>query len=626
MGRKHRPTRQLSKADRLARYRGRIESAKGFRQHEQYDDLWRRLNDLYRGKQIPPGLGDDDAFVVNVAFSTINIIGPSIAINYPHSTVTPLGPEQDDQAVIAEAVINYWWRKHKVLAPFQAGVKDFLIYGFGWIKEGWKFVEEAEENLDRKTAEYESQRSQADEFAAANPELAADLPSDNDILDTLDDEGRWDWKIVEDAPFVERVSPHDVFVDPEATSMQDLRWIAQRTMKTLDELEATDGYKKSSIKNLEPDSSLPDDWFTAKNRWSKEHDHDDVGRYTCWEFYDLVTGEMCVFTDEGDKFLVEPIEMPYAFGHPFTMLRNYDVPEQFYPMGELEALEPLQNELNLTRTAMFNDRKAFRRKHLYNPQAFDRVGREALESDADNVMVPVTGNIPLGEAIIPMPGQTPNPQLYSDSQLIEGDITQVTGINEYQRGALPEIRRTATEAAIIQDVANSRAADKLARVEWAIGEISKRMLQLAQQYLHEGQAARIVGRKGKPLHFFFEPSDIQGEFDFEVQGGSTRPKNEQARRQQAMEMLSALAPFGDPQLGLVNMQEVIAHALENGFDIADPQRFLGDGTPPQGGMGAPPEEMMDEAEPPIPEDDPNKEASFLDASEAQLAGQVGLTL
>jgi len=36
--------------------------------------------------------------------------------------------------------------------------------------------------------------------------------------------------------------------------------------------------------------------------------------------------------------------------------------------------------------------------------------------------------------------------------------------------------------------------------------------------------------------------------------------------------------------------------------------------------------MMEEAEPPIPEDDPNMEASFLDASEAQLAGQVGLTL
>lgn len=627
MAKKHRSTAKLSKADRLKRYRGRVESAKGFRRHEGLDDLWRRMNDLYRGKQLPPGMSKDDAFVVNVSFATINVIGPSVAINYPKTTVTANDPELNDQAEIVEGVINYWWRKHKVLTPFQAGVKDFLIYGFGWIKEGWRFVEE--EDAEAVSGEFDRLRDEADEFAVQNPDLAGDLPGDDEIAEgLLSDKSAVKWKVIEDAPFVERISPHDVYVDPEATNMEDLRWIAQRSVKTLDEIESIYGdYNKSVISDIEPDSALPEDWF-APRKWGWDRhgsDHDDVGRYTCWEFYDLITGEMCVFLDSGDKFLVNPTPMPYAYGHPFVMLRNYEVPDQFYPMGELEALEPLQNELNLTRTAMFNDRKAFRRKHLFNPQAFDSTGREALESDEDNVMVPVVGSVPLNEAIIPMPGQQPNPMLYQDSELIESDITNVTGINDYMRGAMPEIRRTATEAAIIQDVANARAADKLARVEWAVGEISRRMLILAQQYLHEGQIARITSRSGKPVHFFFEPEDIQGEYDFEVQGGSTRPKNETMRRQQAMEMLQALAPFGDPQMGLVNMQEVIAHALKHGFDVDDPTRFMGGG-PQDPGMGGPEEAFLEDPEQPIPQDDPNDPQEFLDSSEAQLAGQLGLKL
>jgi hypothetical protein len=39
---------------------------------------------------------------------------------------------------------------------------------------------------------------------------------------------------------------------------------------------------------------------------------------------------------------------------------------------------------------------------------------------------------------------------------------------------MPEIRRTATEAAIIQDAANARVSDKLAIVEKSIGDCGRR--------------------------------------------------------------------------------------------------------------------------------------------------------
>src|SRR5690606_37414819 len=144
-------------------------------------------------------------------------------------------------------------------------------------------------------------------------------------------------------------------------------------------------YRPAGIKAAKPDGRMTEEWFQA-HPWidpSRSKD-DDVKRYTVWEFYDLQHGTMCVFPETGDELLVEPTAQPYSFGHPFVMLRNYEIPDVFYPMGELEALEPLQHELNLTRTAMFNDRKSYKRAWLYRPEAFDAAGRGQLASEEDN--------------------------------------------------------------------------------------------------------------------------------------------------------------------------------------------------------------------------------------------------
>lgn len=650
----------VSKKEQLRVVRERISAAKGFRKHECLDELWRRMNDLYRGKHFPKGISDQDRIAINISFATINVIGPSVAVNYPKITVTPVSPDSSDEAEIVEAVVNYWWRHYDVLPEYQRAVKDFLIYGFGWLKTGYRFVEEEEEiSDDEYQAEFEGAREAADQYAGENPELASELPTDDEIAASIPSTRK---VIAHDAPFVERVSPHDVFVDPEATSMQDLKWIAQQVTKTRAELWASD-YKRAAVRRAKADSRADEYTFAPERGFFDRGDDKDFERFTVWEYYDLTNGMMCVFADEGgDEFLVDPTPQPYKFGHPFIMLRNYDVPEQFYPMGELEALEPIQHELNMTRTAMFNDRKQFRRGFLIREDRFDPTGRAALLSDIDNRLVPVQGSGPLEDAIIPLPSQQPNPQLYQDSEVIQNDAIQVTGINEYMRGAMPEIRRTATEAAIIQDVANARAADKLARVERSIAEVGRRMVILAQQYMHTAQVARIVGRNGLPHHFEFEPDDIQGEFHFEVEGGSTQPLNETQRRQTAMQLLQTVAPFGDPQLGLINMREVLAYALRDGFGIKNPERFLGADPAAQMQLGMPDDQMQEALPPGLPEEGGVPDEAALAAAlaaagqqeptvnggppggygaaaaaetgggglppgiEAQLAGQIGLTL
>ena len=563
------PTKAAEKA--LARARQRLEVAKEFRKHEGFDGedgLWRRLIDLYRGKHFKPGDSDEDRIAVNVCFATINVIGPSIAINRPRVTLTARSAEHHDAAIVAEAAVNYGWEKWNVHPQFQRAVDDYLILGFGWLKIGWAYEETDEPIPDEEWTQQFAEKVQKYEAEALDdPIQAITVPSDEEIARSIPQTRS---VVQRDQPYCERVSPFDVYVDPEATSMEDVKWIAQRVIRPLADVRRDKKYKKSAREKVHPDSRLKDAWRPQDRNLMKDG---EAARCTVWEFYELKSNTVCVFANGGEDFLVEPQENPMPFAHPFVMLRNYDVPEQFYPMGELEALEPLQHELNKTRSATMNDRKQYRRKYLYRRSAFGRDGVRALTSDKDNELVPVEGTVPFQDAVAPMPTSTLPPEFYQQSEPIEADINHITGLSEYQRGGLPEIRRTATEASIIQDAANARAADKLATVERHMAEVGRKLIQVMQAFQTEDDVARITAKNGQPVWVAYNREEIEGEFEYEIAAGSTQPKNDTARRQQAMQMMQALGPLAVPG-GPVNVTELVKYILQFGFGINDVERFI----------------------------------------------------
>ena len=536
---------RTSNKDLLGRYRSKLTQSKRWRKNEEYDDMWRRMIDMYRGKHYD-NLSDADRTLVNMAFSTINVISPSVSVNYPKIVVSARRPEDGDRATVTEAIVNYWWRHYGCQDEFRKAVKDKLILGHGWVKTGYRFVEE-------------------ERVREADPNV-----EHNDVLDLeADTNVETEMVILEDRPFVERISPFDVYVDPDGTTLKDIKWIAQRIKRPLADVRNDRRYNSNARYEVQPTqySKYALDGQTPRPDTSSKESYVEV-----WEFYDIPKGTMCIFAEGSDKFLVAPTKIPFAFGHPFVMLRNYDVPEHFYPMGELEAIEGLQHELNETRTQMMNHRKRFSRKWLYKESAFDPDGRAMLESDEDNVLVPVMGDEPLGGVITPMPAVINPPEFYNQSSLIAGDMDRVSGVSDYMRGAMPEIRRTATEAAIAQDASNARAADKLAVIEIEIGRTAARLVALAQQYMTGEQVARVVGSNALPLWIRFDRDYIQGEFDFEVEAGSTQPVNESFRRQMALQMVDAMAPF--VQAGVVDMSALARHVLQFGFGVKTPEAFL----------------------------------------------------
>lgn len=569
----------MKQADYAQWAREEVRRSKRWRETENYEDDWKRFIDLYKGRQYG-SKSKSDQLIVNLIFSTINTIAPSVAVNNPKFIVNARKNEQAPQAIVTEEVLNYLWAANRYQDDFRLAVNDWLVVGHGWCKVGYKFTKPPEE---KKTG---------DEVDAGDENAGAyGIDDRDDVEGNVESE----MYVADDRPFLERISPFDMFVDPDARHPKELCWIAQRTWRPVADVRVDSRYQPGARKKASA---------KAWSRWdmgSRDGRDDDIpaSKHFCEivEFYDIKRQKVCTFALDSDgageaNFLIKPAEMPYAKGHPFEMIRNFEVADNFYPMGDVQQIESLQLELNQTRTQMMNHRKRFQRKWLYERDAFDRDSITALESDIDNTMIPVSSDGNPSQVIAPMPAVITPTDFYDQSGLITNDIDRVSGVSDYQRGAAQTaVKRTATEAAMIQDAANARAQDRLRKIESTLARVGERIVSLMQQYMTGEQVARVVTMPGR-VWINYDADYLQGDFDFDVAAGSTEPMNETFRRQSALQLVDASMPF--LEMGVANPVTLYMQVLQKGFGIKDAQPFIQPQAQQAGGM--PPEQQ--EAPPP----------------------------
>ena len=433
----------------------------------------------------------------------------------------------------------------------------------------------------------QSAKQQADEMAqaaATDPmaaEMAPALPTDAEIEDSV--KGTQEIpNVVEDDPFCERISPFDMVIDPEACSPRELRWIAQRSIRDIKEIHEDPAYDARNRRKVEADMTTgtgPDDDYRDREGDPGYVDGNDEDRATIWEFYDLQENEWCVFAESGDGFLVKPDKiLSEAFPNPFVMFRDYDVPDCFYPIGEIESMEELQEEINKTRTQQINARKQYVRKFIGREAALNPKAKEALMSEIDGDVAFVTDDDrPLNDLIIPAPSLSFYPQLFiAHSGQIVQDMQMVTGLSDYQFGQMPDTRRLATEAMAVEGATNARSSYKLTRIERTLALVGRHLLSVMQQFMDGQRVARVAGPGGEML-FPYAPDDIKGEFDMSVEAGSTQPKNDMIRRQEAITLFTTLAPYMGT---LIDPHALITYLLQQGYDMKNVDRFIVPPPPP----------------------------------------------
>jgi hypothetical protein len=178
------------KAGSPKRYAQRVKAAEKHRKDAGYDEVWSQMIRLYSNQYAYDELSMyEDVVAPNMVFSTVNVIVPSVAINYPKITVTARRPEDEERAEIVESAANYYWRHFDTHDEFRASTKDTVILGHGWIKTTWAFQEETvelegSEWREQLSAAIAQRDAAADRAAAQGLDLV--FPTDKEIADGID--------------------------------------------------------------------------------------------------------------------------------------------------------------------------------------------------------------------------------------------------------------------------------------------------------------------------------------------------------------------------------------------------------------------------------------------------------
>lgn len=525
----------------------KLQHGKTFRANTR-ERMWERSEDQYAGIHNPRSRvlnPDDDNVVVNMSFSTVNTIVPYMTGSDPEFIVVPYsGDATPKNAAIQAALLNRTWRSSKVRAQDEIEVEsvDFLVHGDGYGKVGYTI---SEQRTNQNTYE--------------------DVAS------------LW----------VQRVSPWDVWIDPTADGIHNARWIAQRLRITKTELQEDKAYKNTHDENVSYTSQIEYDGNREGKERFRQEVYDGSEFATVYEFYDMVKKVKIVFSD-GDL----PLQYVEDIGAcPIVQMGNYRIPGSPYHMGELEQIYPLQMELNFTRTHMATHRRRNAQKFVYRKGELDQDAIKQLQSSVVNAAIAVSGDRSLQDIVQALQVTNLSGDVYNISNIMAEDIYEISGVNEYLRGGSPQIRKTATEASIIEGASNIKSQFKLRQIEKAVRQMGQLLLGFAkdvfpqtafeetQLFLTGREAQRVasadddipegVDPRAAGLTATITPSaDIWvGEYEVAVTQSSTELRNPVIREQKYKgifnEMINAF-----PTLQAVGVIPNFKHIMELWFEAA----------------------------------------------------------
>lgn len=572
--------------DAVREAKDKLSIGRDFRRMER-EDKWIESERQYLGDHWDYASIEDDSadlITVNMSFSTINTIVPFMTGEDPRFIVRPYsGDASVTNATIQQALLNRLWRSEEVAAQrhLEAAAVDFLVYGDGFLKVGF--------TLDQV-------RQGLTEYA----EIA---------------------KI-----WVDRIDPWDVWIDPSADGIHNARWVCQRLRLTRTEIEEDGRYFNLHDENMaysESDLTTRDD-SRPDDRQVVREVYDGSEYAVVYEFYDLIHKRMISFS-EGELPIrwVDDISIP-----PIVQMSNYRIPRSPWHMGELEQLWDLQQELNKTRSQLITHRKRNVPKLVGRKGALDQTAIDALQSPTVMEVALVDGDQPLNELLTPINLPNLSAEAYNLNQMTFNDIYEISGVSEYLRGASPTIRRTATEASIIEGATNVKSTFKLRQAERAARDAGSLILGIAKdvfpqtafdemQLFITGREAELIQKSvmgdsieqlmgqgigqeelfgalgGQAMNIKSDaivspsPDIFVGKYEVEVEKHSTEIRNPQLREQKFREMTIDLVQMV-PILGQMGVQVNMRKMLELWFEAAgidDVEALFEPGGGMQQGMG-----------------------------------------
>ncbi|WP_426717200.1 portal protein [Campylobacter coli] len=341
-------------------------------------------------------------------------------------------------------------------------------------------------------------------------------------------------------PRIERVDIDSIFFDPNALNSEDVGYIVNEIYLTYNQI-----YERQKL------------GFYKKIEIEKLFDEDD--EYKKIKLYDIYERKgddtWVVSTLFESNLLRNEIDLkdgqPFIWGSMLPQLKKIDNENYVSAYGEpiMASAMPLQDEINITRNLLIDAVRSHIMPKIIVPKSMG-ISREDIET----LGKPIYTDDPKGIQILPPPNINSSG---INLQLLESELTEVTGISPQNNGAQTANNETATEISIKAQEGGRRSADYIRQYnETFIEPLFDRFAMLVFKY---GEDSFFNG---------FQREDIPS-FRFKIQTG-TGAMNKEVRRagiQASMQVFSQLyqmyMSIGDANsaYGIINASKELTKEL-----------------------------------------------------------------
>ena len=497
---------------------------------EDWSQLFRveLARDYFDGRQNP-GHPENEWITVNKIYSHLMAQLPTLYSMDPYfyvKTKKSHYPDPsyiatfDERAKIRQAYLNYLKAELKLKTKARLAIQD-AHFAFGVVKVHFKSDEK--ENPD-----------------AGNEILGEDGKP------LLDDSGEAllepDIIPINERYVLSRLHPDDFIWSSDAGSLDDKwHWVAERICMTRAEAEADKRLNQTILRTVRPSERAED--RKTLDVFDRKYSDPSEEILTFWEIYDLDKKRWLMIAEGADEPLIEPDELPRGVErHPYAVLRFTLRDKSPYPIPPVsQAIDP-QREYCTLRSQIMVHRKRFNRKYEVNVNALagdadDEISKLENGEDGTCIKTQVTG------AVTAIQDAPLDQMRMAEVGFLDRDMTEIFGSAGESRGIVDA--QSATQADIMDKRLQIKEGDKLSIVTDWITEIGEKLDKLVQANISRDEAVRIIGPQGEfwQLVRVDDYAELNGEFEYSVNVGSTFPQLPQIERAQWLSFLQVLVQF-----------------------------------------------------------------------------------
>ena len=442
------------------------------------------LEEMYRS-YVNPQNTDHKAKVFDPRiFRVIETVAPRMVANDPVGSYYPVEKGDMATANVLNSILKYDWNKAGMFVKLLEFIKSVLIFGTGFGRVYWDYRECEKTRMTPKKI---------------NGKMV------------------WDNKQTEkytyteyDGPNFEPLNIYDCFPDPNAKSIDTMRWFIYRRFKTLEELKKENDVRGGSFyKNLDlladklsskkddpQGTGRPEDAQYREHRRvmlsTQEYVGEDDSNPDIAILRRYEKGRWVDYVPEADVVIMD-MENPYFHGElPIVHMVDYPYPNELYGMGEIEPVERIQRAINSVLNQRL-DNVQLTINTMWKVRKGAGVDLHTLKSSPGNIITTNDLNAVEPVSIPDVTGST----FVQTMNYLTSALQNGTGITDYTAGinsGSNTASKTATGTRLIQQEANAQFKLKIQLFnKMVIERIADQWKDLRLQYTTEEKVLRITG-------------------------------------------------------------------------------------------------------------------------------------